>query len=158
MVKSWQFHLPSQTLLVFTAKGNGDLYSPYWNPGLCSLAWPWDCLLHLYPSQFLSTTCKHGTTCSATTTAVSLHHTTCLPVSVTLPLLPTWINVASLNPWLSDFHTALFSDGSGCYLFWNLVVILSMVAWGGKACLPMPPSWPEGSVFLLNQISSIFIW
>ena len=40
-----------------------------------------------------------------------------LPVSVTPPLLPIWMNVASLNPWLSDFHRARFSDGSGYYLF-----------------------------------------
>ena len=39
------------------------------------------------------------------------------PVSVTQPLLCIWMNVASLNPWLLDFHTARFSDGSGCYLF-----------------------------------------
>ena len=57
--------------------------------------------------------------------------------------LPIWMNVSSLSIWLSDFHTAQFSDGSGCYWFWDLVVILSMVAWGGEACLPMPPSWPE---------------
>ena len=36
-------------------------------------------------------------------------------VSATLPLLPFWMNVASLNPWLSDFHTAQLSDGSGYY-------------------------------------------
>ena len=31
----------------------------------------------------------------------------------TLPLLPIWMSVASLNPWLSDFHTALFFDTCG---------------------------------------------
>ena len=35
----------------------------------------------------------------------------CLFLSV--PLLPGWVNVASLNPWLLDFHSAHFSDGSG---------------------------------------------
>ena len=28
------------------------------------------------------------------------------PGSATALLLPVWMNVASLNPWLSDFHTA----------------------------------------------------
>ena len=32
---------------------------------------------------------------------------------------------------------------SGCYLFWGLVVIPSVIARGGKACLPAPLSWPE---------------
>ena len=51
----------------------------------------------------------------ATAAAAFLHHTTHLLISVTPPLLPVWMNVSSLNPWLSDFHTAPFSDGSGCY-------------------------------------------
>ena len=35
------------------------------------------------------------------------------PISISLPILPIWMNVASLNPWLQDFHTAQCSDGSG---------------------------------------------
>ena len=33
------------------------------------------------------------------------------------PLLPVWMNVSSLSPWLSDFHTVRFSGSSGCFLF-----------------------------------------
>ena len=77
---------------------------------------------------------------------------TSLSVSMRPPLQPIWINVASLNPWLLDFCTVLFSDGSGYYLFWGLVVILSVVAWGGRVCLPMPPSWPE--VLILSLLFS----
>ena len=36
-----------------------------------------------------------------------------LHISVSLPLLPVWMDVASLIPWLSDFHTAEFSDDFG---------------------------------------------
>ena len=39
------------------------------------------------------------------------------PNSVSPPLLPVWMNMASLHPWLSDFHTFRFSGSSGCYLF-----------------------------------------
>ena len=39
-----------------------------------------------------------------------------LPVSV---LLPVWMNVSSLSPWLLDFHTVRFSVSSGCFLFLN---------------------------------------
>ena len=73
-------------------------------------------------------------------------------VCTSLPLLPVWMNVASLNAWLSDFHTARFSDSSGCYLFWGLVVILSVVMWGGKSCLRMPPSWQVLLIFLKSTM------
>ena len=64
-------------------------------------------------------------------------------------ILPVWMNGTSLNPWLSDFHVALFPDGSGCYLFWDLVVILSMIAQGDETCLHMPSPWLEVCVYIL---------
>ena len=50
---------------------------------------------------------------------VRLLHST--PLHMSLPLLPVWMNVASLNPWLSDFHTAWFSNDSEWFLFCSLV-------------------------------------
>ena len=41
------------------------------------------------------------------------------PSCLSLPLLPVWMNVSSLSPWLSDFHTVRFSVSSGCFLFLN---------------------------------------
>ena len=38
------------------------------------------------------------------------------------PLLLVWMNVFSLTPWLSEFHTARFSGSSGCFLFLNLLL------------------------------------
>ena len=35
------------------------------------------------------------------------------------PLLPVWMNVSSLSPWLLDFHTVRFSVSSGWFLFLN---------------------------------------
>ena len=35
------------------------------------------------------------------------------------PLLLVWMNVSSLTPWLSDFHTVWFSVSSGWLLFLN---------------------------------------
>ena len=35
------------------------------------------------------------------------------------PLLPVWMNVSSLSPWLLDFHTVRFSVSSGCFLYLN---------------------------------------
>ena len=35
------------------------------------------------------------------------------------PLLPVWMNVSSLSPWLSDFCAVQFSVSSGCFSFLN---------------------------------------
>ena len=74
-------------------------------PGTRTLGYVvWPPSLPRYPSQFLSTTRECGTAHS--TAAASLP----IPMSPT----PVCISVASLNPWLSDFYTTRFSDGSGC--------------------------------------------
>ena len=44
------------------------------------------------------------------------------PGCPSLPLLPVWMNVSSLTPWLSDFHTVQFSGSSGYFLFLNLLL------------------------------------
>ena len=58
--------------------------------------------------------CECGTTWSVSHCLIShlLHPS--LPSS---PLLPIWINVSSLTPWLSDFHTVQFSGSSGWFCF-----------------------------------------
>ena len=57
-----------------------------------------------------------------------------------LALLQVWINVSSLTPWLSDFHTVWFSGSSG-YFFLFLNLLLSFFwLW---VYLPMSLSWPE---------------
>ena len=71
------------------------------------------------------------------------------------PLLPVWMNVCSLNPWLSDFHTVQFSGSSGCFFLFKLVVILPLVGQGSEAYLPTPPSCPEvqNIIFYLIYVS-----
>ena len=44
------------------------------------------------------------------------------PGCLSLPLLPVWMNVSSLSPWLSEFHTVRFSVSFGCFLFLNLLL------------------------------------
>ena len=41
------------------------------------------------------------------------------PACPSPPLLPVWMNVSSLSPWLLDFCAVLFSVSSGCFLFLN---------------------------------------
>ena len=42
------------------------------------------------------------------------------PSCLSPPLLLVWMNVSSLTPWLSDFHTVQLSSSSGYVLFLNL--------------------------------------
>ena len=44
------------------------------------------------------------------------------PGCLSPPLLPVWMSVSSLTPWLSDFHTVRFSGSSGYILFLNLLL------------------------------------
>ena len=65
--------------------------------------------------------CKCGIISSASSRlAASPVHPSC----PSAPLLPVWMNVSSLTPWLSDFHTVQFSESSGYFLFSSLLLSL----------------------------------
>ena len=90
----------------------------------------------------------HSTICHLTG---STNH--CLAVSplrpgcISPPLLPVWMNVSSLSPWLLDFHTIRFSVSSGCFLFLNFCCLL--VVRGGTVCIPTHKSWLEAYFLFL---------
>ena len=65
------------------------------------------------------------------------------PDCPSLPLLPIWMNVSSLIPWLSDFHTVRFCGSSGYFFVFKFVILL--VVWESKVYLPRPPFWPHWS-------------
>ena len=88
---------------------------------------------------------------------LSAPHHTSLPASTSLPLLPMWMNVASLNPCLSDFHMVQYSDRSGCFLFLNLLLSFFFVLWGGTVCLPTSPSWESLLVCWCVVVDNIFV-
>ena len=132
LLRILQFLPPIQSPLLFAARSCRDSSHWHWNPGLGGLLWGWDTSLLKCPSQFLSTTHACGTACSMSP---------CLFTS--LCLLPFWMNVASLIPWLSNFHIARFSDNSGWYLLYSWVVIFAVVVWRVKPCLPTLASWLE---------------
>ena len=70
--------------------------------------WRWDCLLcQLPPCLPPSSSCHLATG--------PLHMAT--RVYPSLHLLLVCMNVSSLTPWLSDFHTVQFSGSSGCFCF-----------------------------------------
>ena len=72
---------------------------------LCVNVGPWGLLAFALPAPFVPQ-------------SASLWVRPCCRQS-SLPLLPVWMNVSSLSPWLSDFHTVRFSVSSGCFLFLN---------------------------------------
>ena len=56
--------------------------------------------------------------------------------SALVALLPVWMTISSLTPWLSDIHTVRFSGSSYCFFVFRLVVIFLLVVWGGQEYLP----------------------
>ena len=96
------------------------LYFPSWNPELCSLSHS-----PVVPPGLSSHKC--GTACS--TSCCLTRSATChlavsplCPGCSSVPILSVWMNVSSLTPWLSDFHTVRFSVCPGCFLFLNLLL------------------------------------
>ena len=77
------------------------------------------------------------------------------PAAQSPPLLLVWINVSSLTPWLSDFHTVQFSGSSGCCFVFKFVVVLLLFVRGGTVHLPTPLSWVEVQSLLSL---SLFYW
>ena len=142
-----------QSPLVFTVRGYEALFPWCWNPGCMVEAgagiacyqlsllvfmrstWMWDYLLcwpPLPPGHISS-----------------------------LPQLPICTSPTHLDPCFF-FNSLVFRHpySSIFWLFWlffvfRLVVILLMVVWGGKACLPMPPSWTEVLLACILRVSSL---
>ena len=97
---------------VFTARGFEALFPCNGTLG---------CVAHLIPQLFLCFFSAHE--CRTTqSTSCHLASYTVHPGHPSLPLLPVWMNVSSLTPWLSDFHTVWFSGSSGCILVLNLLL------------------------------------
>ena len=78
--------------------------------------------LLVYPHVNMRLPGSPATAASFRLLADSLPHPLC-PSCPSLPFLLIWVNVSSLTPWLSDFHTVQFSGSSGYFLF--LIFLLS---------------------------------
>ena len=132
----WQFLLLPQPRQVFTARGSEALLCLLWNPGLCGLSHS-----PVVPPSLSVLEC-------GTSQSISRHlaRMSCSPSCPTPPVLPVWMSVSSLTPWLSDFHTVRqfdFSGSSGWFFVFQCVVVLLFVVRGCEAYLPTPPSWPK---------------
>ena len=106
--------------------------SPCWNPGLHSLS-----LSPFVPPGLSVREC--GTALSASChlagpTATAFRESS-LPDCPSPSLLPIWMNVSSLTPWLLDFYTVRFSVTSGCCLFLNLLFFFWLCEEAQCVCL-----------------------
>ena len=73
-------------------------------------------------------------------------HESSLSGCLSPPLLPIWMNVSSLTPWLSDFHTVRFFCQFWLFLVFKFAVVFLLFVRGGTVCLPTPPSWLDEPV------------
>ena len=109
LLRQWQFLPLPKPPLVFTARSYETLFPQCWNPGLCS--WPGAEIPHSQgvPPDFYQLHVNWH--CPYCCCHCPLSGTTPCPLchgSLALPLLSVWMNMASLNPWLLDFHSLIF--------------------------------------------------
>ena len=115
--------------------------SPCWKPGLCSLCPQLFLLVYPHanveppalPAAISPTLVILSPPCLPWSSSCHLASRHLWPSCPSLPLLPIWVNVSSLTPWLSDFHTVWYSVGSGYVLFLNL--LLSFWLCGEAKCI-----------------------
>ena len=88
---------------------------PCWYPGLHGLSCSRLFLL-VYPHANVGPPAT-ALPCVLSTLAAHL-----CPSYLSPPLIPVWINVSSLTPWLLGCHTVWFSGSSGCFLSSNLLL------------------------------------
>ena len=91
------------------------LFPPHWNSGLlCHLVHP---LLPCWPVAAWPAPLHNPPPCWVRQPPSGQESSP--PCCPSPPLLPVWMNVSSLSPWLLDFHTVQFSVSSGCFLSFN---------------------------------------
>ena len=115
-----------------------DFIFPCWNTGLCGLS----CSSVILPGYLHTKVGPLGLPpppcCQSSLSWLRSPH-----------LLPVWMNVSSLNLWLSYFHTVWFSGSSGDFLFLNLLSFFACVR--RQSVSPMPASWLEVNSFMSNE-------
>ena len=105
-----------------------SLYFSCWNPGLHGLSGspvvPPSLSAHKYGTAHSASWLLTQSTSRLLTQSASrrLAASPLCPRCPSPSLLPVWMNVSSLTPWLSDYHTVRFSVSSDCFLFLNLLL------------------------------------
>ena len=144
----WEFLPLLQPPQIFTNRGFEAFFSYAGTLG-CR-----DCLApHLFLPVYLHANVRIPSLPATTSPAgSSSRHPTRCPLCPSCPsphLLPVWMNVSSITPWVSGFHTLQFSGSSGYFLVLNLLSFF----WFWKCIhLHTPPSWPEVLIYVFFRI------
>ena len=124
----------------------GFIY-PHWNPGLLGLSHS-----PVLPPGLSAREC--GTARSA---SLCLGMSPLRPNCPSPPLLLVWMNVSSLIPWLSDFHTE-FSGSSDYFLFLNLLLCFFWLCKEAKYIyLRLHLGWTSDVSWVLKNIHTLTI-
>ena len=120
-VGNFSHHLNPTVFFFFSQRLCGSV-SPHWNLELPGLS-------HSLAVSPTLSAYNCGTACSACCHLAQSdsHHLSMNPLCPSCPsplLLLVWMNVSSLTPGSSDFHTVQFPVSSGCFLFLNLLLSL----------------------------------
>ena len=105
---TWELLPPSQCPQVFIATGFEALF-----PHIGALG----CVVCLTPQLFLPVYPYANAGPPSPPAATLLCVLSALTDYSSLPLLTVWMNVSSLTPWLSDFHTVRFPGLSGFFSY-----------------------------------------
>ena len=112
---------PTAIPISFYSQRLWDFISPCWNSGLLYLS-----CSPVVPPGLSAHKCGTAHSTSHRLTHLVPQLPTCckssLPRLPIFTLVPVWMNVSSLTPWLSNFHTIQFSDSSSYFLFLNLLL------------------------------------
>ena len=148
----WKFLLPPQPPQVFTAGGFEAFFS---------CAGILGCVVCLTPQLFLLVYLhvKVGPPSLPDATLPTL--VCCLslcslhPICSSPLLLPVWMNVFSLTPWLSDLCTVRFSYSCGYFLFLNLLLSV-LVVWEAN-CIYLCLCFGQKSTFSFIYIAFTYL-
>ena len=108
----------ASTPIVFSVRGFEALF-PWAGTLGCVVCLAPQLFLPVYPHGNVGLPSPPATTSPTWSTSCHLSIHPLSPGCLSLPLLPVWMKVSSLTPWLSNFHTVWFSGSSGHFLFLN---------------------------------------
>ena len=116
----WEFLPPPQPPQVFTMRDYETFFPGAGTLG-CAVCLAPQLLLLVYPQTNVGSLGLPAAATPARFSSLGLATTPLLPSCLLPPLIPVWMNVSTLTPWLLDFHTVQFSGSSGYFLFLNLL-------------------------------------
>ena len=146
----WGWYSPAiATPAGFYSQRFWGFISPCWNPELHGLS----CSPLSLPVYLLMNVRYPGLPAMVLPTRSASHRLVVQPLHPSFsfpPLLPVWMNVSSLTPWLLDFHTVWFSGSSGCSLLLNGLLSFFWLCEEVKHIyLPLHLGWKPQQIILM---------